>query len=164
MRPPVHLLVGYLLNDHLQKGRHMDHSLVAIFGTFIPISAILVIPIVVWLVLGHAARRQEQVQKTLRAMIQSGQQLSPELIDKVTADSGTGPTNRREKDLRWGVLLVALGIGIAFYGYLDNGFGPRVRVDQVMQMLGVGLVFLLVGLARLGLWRYGQRTQPPPRD
>lgn len=128
----------------------------------IPIIAILTGPLMMYIWFRYSARKEENVQKTLRAMIDSGQQISPEVLAQLSITDGSAkPVNRREKDLRWGVLLSAIGIACALFGIFDEGFGPRASLEKVMEMVGIGAFFLVIGLARLALWKYAPREDRP---
>lgn len=138
----------------------MDSRMVIeVVALMIPICGILVLPFCIWILVKAYARRHEEVQLTLRKMIENGQPLSPELIDKL-ATGGKPPQNLREKDLRWGVILTAIGLAIAVSGVFDEGFGPRARLDSVLESIGFGAFFVIVGLARLGLWKFAPREEP----
>lgn len=130
----------------------------------IPIFAILTAPLIMFIWFRFESRKREETQKTLRAMIDSGQQITPEVLERLNGpDETPKPVNRREKDFRWGVILLALGIGFALYGVFDNGFGPRARLDEVMESLGIASIFLVIGVARLALWKYASREERQAR-
>ena len=137
----------------------------------IPIIGILCGPLIMYIWYRFTTRRNEEIQKTVRALIESGQPISSEIIERLTADEGKAqPANRRERDLRWGVILLALGIGIALFGILDNLFDPGFvnrqgvtidrRLDNMMDIVAFASVFLLVGLARLALWKWAPDPKP----
>jgi hypothetical protein len=56
-------------------------------------------------------------------------------------------------DLRKGVILGAVGLGLTFYSMLDNGT-PN----------SIGLILLFVGLGYCLLWFFEDRSSAPPRD
>ncbi len=56
-------------------------------------------------------------------------------------------------DLRKGVILCAVGLGLSFYSILDNGTPS-----------GAGLIVLFVGLGYCVLWFFEDRTGEPHRD
>lgn len=131
----------------------------------IPIVGILSGPLIMYIWFRHSARKNEEVQKTIRALIESGQPIAPELVQELTAShDGAKPRNRREQDLRWGIILVALSIGLMLFGVFDNAFErPFVnsqgvlidrRMEEVMDMVGSASILLFVGLARLALWKW----------
>jgi hypothetical protein len=56
---------------------------------------------------------------------------------------------RKHRDLRIGVVSVGLGLGLGSFGFLIG--------DAVREMMAIGNVPLLVGLALIGLWKFGPR-------
>jgi hypothetical protein len=56
-------------------------------------------------------------------------------------------------DLRKGIILGAVGLGLTFYSMLDSGT-PN----------SIGLILLFVGLGYCLLWFFEDRTSAPPRD
>lgn len=136
----------------------------------IPIVGILTGPLVMYIWFRYSARKNEEVQKTVRALIESGQPVAPELVQELTTghDSPRSRDNR-DNDLRWGIILVALGIGLALFGIFDSAFErPFVnsqgvlidrRLDNIMDMVGFASIFLAIGLARLALWKWMPRRK-----
>jgi hypothetical protein len=61
------------------------------------------------------------------------------------------PSRGRNRDLRIGVTSIALGAGIASFGWL-LGEGDAVR-----PFLAIGNVPFLVGIALVGLWKFAPR-------
>lgn len=137
----------------------------------IPIIGILSAPLMMYIWSRFTARKNEEVQKTLRALIESGQPLSPDVIDRLTADeTKPQPANRRERDLRWGVILTAFGIGLALFGVFDGAFDRGFvtdegvvidrRLEEIMDVVAIASIFLLIGLARLALWKWAPESTP----
>ncbi len=101
---------------------------------------------VTWLSLRHRTRVQYQL--TVRAAIEKGQALTPEFLAGLTEAPPTRKTNR---DLRFGAIAVALGIGIASFGWI-------VGDDEVQRvMMAIGNVPFLIGLALIALWKFQPR-------
>ena len=79
-------------------------------------------------------RRNKLLHETLRAMIEKGAPIPPELIAK------SDRTRRPGSDLRWGLVVTAFGLGVT-------------------ALVGrIGLIFLLVGLAFLVVWMVEKRS------
>lgn len=135
--------------------------LIPALSLLIPILGVLMIPVALYIWLRHAARRQEEIQKTLRAMIDAGQTISPELLEQLALTTTAHPGNPRHKDLRWGVILCALGLGWILFGIFSEGFGPRASLEDVMESAAWGSVFIMIGLARLALWKFMPRSETP---
>ena len=114
----------------------------------IPIVLFVCVAIVIAVFLYLRFRARFEYQKTVRAAIERGQQLSPEFLERLADDQPVGGPNR---DLRIGVTSIALGISIALFGWLLGDAG------LIRLLLAVGNVPLLVGLALVCLWRFAPR-------
>lgn len=102
--------------------------------------------VVTWLALRYRTRVQYQL--TVRAAIDKGQALTPEFLAGLTERP---PRRNVDRDLRFGVVAVALGLGIA-------SFGLVVGEDEVRRvMMAIGNVPFLIGLALIALWRFQPR-------
>ena len=112
----------------------------------IPIVALIVSGIVLVLFFYFRHRTRSEIQLTVRAALEQGQQLTPEVLDSLT-DS----LNSRNGDLRRGVLWMAIGGAIfAFATLLD-------AEDAVGPLMGISAFPFLVGIAYLGLWFFLKR-------
>ena len=107
------------------------------------------IPIVLFLTIGGVFalafvlkyKARHDIQNTVRAAIERGEVLSPELIETL-ATSIASPY----ADLRKGVIFLALGAaGIAFAALLGEE-------DAIGPIMAVSAFPVVVGLAYLGLW------------
>ena len=111
----------------------------------------IVVPTVTMLVIGGTIalityfrfRRRREVQETIRIAIEKGQELPTEFLETISS-----PKNRpkKDQDLRRGVVLTAVGLGIGAFGVLvgeDDAVGP---------LMGIGSIPLLIGLALTALW------------
>ena len=107
--------------------------LVPLFGIAMPLG-------IVWIIYYYDNRTKEQFHTTLQKLIESGQELSPELIESVPGYKG----RRKDKnDIRTGLVTSGVGIGIALFGH----FGAE---DQAV--FGIGLLVLSIGV---GILAYG---------
>lgn len=95
------------------------------------------------------SREKREIQETVRHAIDKGQALPPELIDAMTRDVASKLPSRT-RDLRRGVIWVAVGIGIAAFGVLndmgwngDNDWGGNVGDG----LLGIAAIPFTIGLA-----------------
>jgi hypothetical protein len=94
-------------------------------------------------------RTRLEYQITVRSAIEKGQALTPEFLAGLTERP---PRVRNvSRDLRFGVVAVALGLGIGSFGFIV-GEAEAQRI-----MLAVGNVPLLIGLAMIALWRFQPR-------
>jgi hypothetical protein len=87
-------------------------------------------------------RGRAAVQSTIRTALEQGQQLSPELLVELAGDQSPP----RERDLKRGVILVALALALGLFGlFIDDP-------DATSVMQGAAMFPLLVGAAFLLLW------------
>ena len=93
------------------------------------------------------SREKREMQTTIRHAIDKGQDLPPELIDAMTRDVASKLPSRT-RDLRRGVIWLAVGIGIAAFGFLSELGWDRTEMENVANgMLGVAAIPITIGLA-----------------
>lgn len=112
---------------------------VAFWLVFVAFFAAIAVPICLLLYFGHRAGVETQL--TVRKAIEQGQQLSPEILERLS-EGGSSP----DRDRRRGVIGIAIGIGLAILGFLmveDLGIGLGV--------VGIGALPFVIGLAYLAL-------------
>jgi hypothetical protein len=90
-------------------------------------------------------RAQANVQVTIRAAIDKGLEVSPELLQQLMAPSAPA-VDRRLADLRRGIVATALGLAIAMIGIAIGDDGYRVGP-------AIGALPFMMGLAYIGLWK-----------
>lgn len=88
---------------------------------------------------------RKEIQHTLRAAIEQGQELTPEVLDRL------GQAPARVADLRRGILSIAVGLGVASFGVFLG------EEDALRPMLAISAFPFLVGLAYLGLWKFREQ-------
>jgi hypothetical protein len=111
-------------------------------GAVMFIGLTIVFSLLVWF--RYRAKRDNQ--ETIRAAIEKGQELSPELLERLT--NPPVPANR---DLRRGVMGVGLAIGFVLFGY----FFPEEDLFGIMS--AIAMFPMLLGVAFLLLHRFGNR-------
>jgi hypothetical protein len=108
------------------------------------------VPIVMFIVLGIVVlgyyywnnRNRQAIMETVQKAIDSGSELSPELLDRLGA-----AVNPRMRDLRRGIIFLALGVA----GLLCSLF---FDVAQVINGIRAASVFpLMLGLGFLLVWK-----------
>jgi Domain of unknown function (DUF6249) len=116
-------------------------------------------PVLIAIVLGVTAtlvsvfylryRARLDYQKTVRLVIGKGQELTPEFV----AGLGEQPVHPNpNRDLRFGVIAIAIGIAIGSFGWIIDD-------PEVMPVaMGIGNLPLLVGLAMVVLWKFAPRA------
>lgn len=93
------------------------------------------------------SREKREMQATVRHAIDKGQDLPPELIDAMTKDVASKLPSRT-RDLRRGVIWLAVGIGIAAFGFLSDLGWDHHDFDQIGNgLLGVAAIPATIGLA-----------------
>lgn len=112
-------------------------------AVLIPIVMFVVIGVVLGLFYYFRHRTRAQMQQTVRVALERGQELSPELIDRLGE-----PRKSPARDLRFGVISVFLAIGIAVFGFALG------EDDAMRPLLAVAVLPLAVGIAYLALWRF----------
>ncbi|MXW72745.1 MAG: hypothetical protein F4002_00960 [Chromatiales bacterium] len=111
----------------------------------------IVVPTVTMLVIGGTIalityfrfRRRREVQETIRIAIEKGQELPTEFLETISSQKNRP---KKDQDLRRGVVLTAVGLGIGAFGVLvgeDDAVGP---------LMGIGSIPFLIGLALTALW------------
>ena len=118
----------------------MDGIIVALIPIF-GIVGIFGMPVFIILIVFYFDKRnKEQFHSTLQKLIESGQELSPELLQSIP---GYKKENGERNDIRTGTITAAVGIGIALFGQ----FG----VSET-ELVGIGLLVFSIGL---GILAYG---------
>ena len=108
---------------------------------FAMIAAIVIVP--TWL----KSRERREMQATLRASIDKGQALPPEVIDALTRQTVKPPATAG-RDLRTGVILLALSLGIAaafsYLGYVVEDDVPYGFAAFAAIPGAIGLAFIIL--------------------
>lgn len=117
----------------------MDEVLIPL-AFFAMIAAIVVVPS--WL----KSRERREMQATLRASIEKGQALPPEVIEAISKENKKEPATAA-RDLRTGVVLLSIAIGIALLAYLVSfaefdAFYPIAGAAAIPGMLGLAFIIL----------------------
>ena len=108
---------------------------------------------IVGLVAYFRARKQKQLHETLRAMIEKGVPIPPELL-RSPAPSGDASKSGGDDPrtaLRQGLFLVALGAGICIWLLIKSS-----------DSWGLGFIPLLIGLSFLAEWRLEKQNPSTP--
>lgn len=106
----------------------------------IPIVLFVSIAVVFGLFLFFKNKAKREMQKTLRAAIEKGQELTPEVIERL----GTPPA-AKDRDLRRGIVAIAIGVGFLCLGYAipdDDAFQAMLGVSSFPIALGIGFLLM----------------------
>lgn len=117
----------------------------AIFAVFGSITAIVVGPS--WL----KSRERREMQATVRAAIDKGQPLPPEVIEALGTEASKCIPSR-SRDIRRGIIWLAVGIGLAAFGLINDLTGNSDSWDHNGPdfgggLLGIAAIPVTIGLA-----------------
>lgn len=116
-------------------------------GEWIPIVMFIGLTIVLCLFFWFRSRNRSEMQLTIRTAIDKGQELSPEIIDRLGS-----PKAPKDKDLRLSLLWIALALGTGVFGFM-----LREQDEEVLAVFAGFAAFpLFIGLAYLIMWRLGE--------
>ena len=111
----------------------------------VPIGFFLMLFGIIFAVQRNRSQRDKHKQETLRAMVEKGAQIPPELLN---------PPQPRGSDLRRGAVWLGIGIGVmGFFGALS------VPEPGPTGLWALGLVPALIGVAYLVAWRFETSRQ-----
>lgn len=130
----------------------MEKIIVPIFGMLVPISMFAMIAALVIVPRYFRSRDRERLQQTLRAAIDKGQPLPPEMVEAMARE--TRPTSTPYHDMRQGIVWVAIAVGLGLMGYWigfdePDAFRPMLGVAALPGCIGVAfIVMALIGRGR----------------
>lgn len=125
-------------HDSTSARRHYDlprDVMGLLVSIIVPVVFFMCILGIVIGVLVYKARKDKQLQITLRAMVEKGAEIPPELI---------APPAKKSNDRRRGILLLAAGLGISL-GLAVIAFWDK----EALAGSGMGLVLVFLGLGYL---------------
>ena len=118
------------------------------WALLIPLAGIAMPLGIVWIVYYYDNRGKEQFHTTLQKLIESGQELSPELLESVPGYKAGKGTDK--DDIRSGFVTSGVGIGIALFGH----FGAEEQA-----LFGIGLLVLSIGVGMLAYGVYSKNKK-----
>ena len=122
----------------------MEDILIPIFG----IVGVFGMPVfIVWIVHYFDTKNKDKFHSTLQKLIESGQEVSPELLQSIPGYKAEKENGERT-DIRSGTITAGVGIGIAL-------LGQSKQLDETM-LFGIGLLVLSIGLAILAYGIYNK--------
>ena len=86
-------------------------------------------------------REREKMQDTIRAAIDKGQQLPPDLIEAMTRD--VRPASSPQRDIRLGIIWLAIAAGLGALGWVGGDFAD----DAVQATVALAAIPGTIGLA-----------------
>ena len=116
-------------------------------GLWVPVVALLSTAIVFCALFWLKYKTKEGMQQTFRAALDKGQELTPEIIDRL----GHAKVSK-DKDLRLGVVWVAVALAVTAFG-----FGIPDEDDVARIFMGIAAFPMLIGIAYLILYKFTSR-------
>jgi hypothetical protein len=113
---------------------------------FVPIAFFAMIAAIVIAPAWFKNRDRQDMQATLRAAIEKGQPLPVEIVDALSKDTTKLPPTAA-RDLRTGVIMVAVSLGIGIFGYAFQFVGGSEEAKASFPIMGMGAVPGMIGLA-----------------
>lgn len=94
-------------------------------------------------------KERQELQATLRAAIERGQPLPPEVIDSITRDAPQPrtPAARGRNDFRNGIVWLAVALGICGFGFAVG----YESIEAYHVFLGIACIPGFIGLALIAL-------------
>ena len=107
----------------------------------VPIALFTMITVIFSSLFYFRYKSRHDVQETVRAAMESGQQLTPEVLETLSDAIGS-----KFGDLRRGLISIALAVGFVA---LSQAVGDE---EAGSAMLGIAAFPLAIGIAYVGLW------------
>lgn len=117
---------------------------------FVPIAMFLGLTVVFVALFWFRYRARRDMQETFRTALDKGQELTPEIIDRLGH-----PKASKDKDLRYGIIWLALAIGLVLCGLAV----PDDHGDALRGVLAGAAFPFCIGVAYLILYRFTERGQ-----
>ncbi len=113
---------------------------------WVPISMFVGLTVVISIFFWFRYRARSEMQQTFRMALEKGQELTPEVIDRLGH-----PKPSRDKDLRLGVIWLALAAGLVLIGFAVPD------EDALRGLLAGAALPFAIGLAYMILHRFTDR-------
>jgi len=98
-----------------------------------------------WVFSHYNYKKRHTAHETLRLAVEKGQQVSPELVERMSYLN-----DPVKSDLRRGILLIAFGVAFIILGLVM----PTDEPEAVRGVVAISSFPVVLGLAYLGLWRF----------
>lgn len=116
----------------------------------VPIAVFVMVAVIVVAPRYLKSLERQKMAEALRAAIEKGQPLPPEMISVLTADVKPPPSPQR--DLRRGMILLAVALALVVMGLLVGQGEP----DATYPMIGLAAIPGFIGLAFIAMSRLGR--------
>ena len=106
----------------------------------IPFGFFLLLGIIGWGFFSFRHKGRAELQQTIRQALDKGQELSPELVDRISE-----PKAEPTRDLRRGLIWAGLAIGTALFGIaLPEEEATRVFLGVAAWPLMIGIAYIIM--------------------
>jgi Na+/H+ antiporter NhaD/arsenite permease-like protein len=112
----------------------------------IPIVMFISIAVVFVFYFWFRYRSRAEMQQTIRTALDKGQELTPEIIDRLGQ-----PQAREHADRRRAVIAIAVALAVALFGFILG------EDDAVRPLLGIAMFPLTIGIAYLIISRFSEQ-------
>ena len=129
----------------------MDMGILVPLSPFLMVAAIIIVP--AWL----KSRERREMQQTVRAAIEKGQALPPELIEALSKDVQPKKVSSAHRDLRIGVILLAVSVGMGLLGAVLG----MVEEEAMFWVAGSATIPGMIGIAFIILSFFNPNKSPP---
>jgi len=122
-----------------------DNGDIEVAEEIVPVTLFIGMTIVFCLFFWFRYRMRNDMQQTIRTAIEKGQELSPEIIDRLGQ-----PVVSRHRDLRVALVWLAIAAGTALIGLA----APDPSGQAFQGTLAAAALPLCIGVAYLIMWRF----------
>jgi len=119
-------------------------------GEFVGFTSLVGLTIIISLFFWFRYRARSDLQATVRSAIDKGQELSPEIIDRLGH-----PRRPKDQDLRLALIWLAIGVGLALCGF----FVPDPSGNAFYGTLAAAAFPFCIGVAYVIMWLFTSREQ-----
>lgn len=116
----------------------------------IPTTMFVGLTIVLCLFFWFRYRMRSEMQATIRTAIDKGQELSPEIIDRLGQ-----PQVSRDRDIRVALIWIAIAVSLVIFGAMI----PEDTDEAQRVMAGLAAFPGCLGIAYLIMWRFTDRNK-----
>ncbi len=122
-------------------------ELALLIPVFVPLGLFILVGVVAWAFFMYRHRQRAELQQTIRTALEKGQELSPELIDRMLAPKPAAEGG----DLRRGLIFIGIAIGFAVFGYaVPDDEATSVLIGIAALPFFLGIAYLLIHRANTG--------------
>ncbi len=139
-------------------------DLVSALGVLVPLSMVAAIAAVIILPGYFRSRDRARMHETIRLAYEKGQPVPPELIEALQTGGGRAvetPQTRAARDLRGGIIWLAIGLGILAIGGVSYAslYNVGGAVEALCTAAGFAAIPIFIGLAFLILSALGRNKR-----